>query len=222
MKTVHHNTFLVMGVCSLSLMVSSCMSSSAYDQKINALSQTTRQIKTDIDDLRYQLNNYNVELDILEGKSSGYQSSLSKLYQQTQEEASNEQRMLKEQIFAIEKNVSVLNNNLDIVLKDMRQLQGHANTTGTAITQYKGTISNLEKEIDRQDRQLNEMKDSLKIMSTIIEKKSYGKGLTYKVRSGDSLERIAKINDTTIEALKKANDLKGDLIFAGQELNIPN
>lgn len=43
----------------------------------------------------------------------------------------------------------------------------------------------------------------------------------YTVRAGDTLTRIARNCGTTINALKTANKLKGDLIFVGQKLIIP-
>lgn len=45
--------------------------------------------------------------------------------------------------------------------------------------------------------------------------------VNYTVRSGDNLTRIANNFDTTISAIKMANDLKNDQIFIGQTLQIP-
>lgn len=45
---------------------------------------------------------------------------------------------------------------------------------------------------------------------------------THTVKSGDSLEKIAKTNGTTVEALRKSNpNLKGDMIHPGDKINIP-
>jgi len=43
----------------------------------------------------------------------------------------------------------------------------------------------------------------------------------YKVKNGDSLEKIAKNHHTTIQALKVANQLSNDRIVVGQTLQIP-
>lgn len=44
----------------------------------------------------------------------------------------------------------------------------------------------------------------------------------YLVREGDTLSRIAREHQTTVQALQEANQLEGDRILAGQRLIIPN
>jgi LysM repeat protein len=44
---------------------------------------------------------------------------------------------------------------------------------------------------------------------------------TYRVRQGDSLWEIARRNDTTVERLRAANDMRGNRIVPGQVLIIP-
>lgn len=45
--------------------------------------------------------------------------------------------------------------------------------------------------------------------------------MKYEVQQGDTLGAIAKAFDVKISALRKANDIDGDLIRVGQELKIP-
>lgn len=44
----------------------------------------------------------------------------------------------------------------------------------------------------------------------------------YRVKSGDSLEKIAKNHRTSVEKIKKLNGLTSNLIVTGQELKIPH
>jgi LysM repeat protein len=45
--------------------------------------------------------------------------------------------------------------------------------------------------------------------------------LTYEVKSGDTLDRIAKHSGTTVAAIKNLNKLKSDVVHVGQKLTIP-
>lgn len=46
-------------------------------------------------------------------------------------------------------------------------------------------------------------------------------GILYMVKAGDALSKIAKAQGSTVEAIQKANGLKGDAIRVGQKLIIP-
>jgi lipoprotein-anchoring transpeptidase ErfK/SrfK len=44
---------------------------------------------------------------------------------------------------------------------------------------------------------------------------------SYVIQPGDSLDRIARKNDTTVELLRKMNGIEGDLIYPGARLFVP-
>jgi LysM repeat protein len=43
----------------------------------------------------------------------------------------------------------------------------------------------------------------------------------YRVKAGDSIEKIARQFGTTPEQIKKINQLHNDLILVGQEIRVP-
>lgn len=45
--------------------------------------------------------------------------------------------------------------------------------------------------------------------------------LVYVVKRGDTLSQIARHHQTTVKAIKLANDLKNDTIFVGHTLKLP-
>ncbi|MBI5346294.1 MAG: LysM peptidoglycan-binding domain-containing protein [Chlamydiae bacterium] len=64
--------------------------------------------------------------------------------------------------------------------------------------------------------EIAKLKGTLEMIASSIKDPS-----VYKVKQGDSLEKIAKANNVTVDALKKYNRLENDLIVVGQELKIP-
>ena len=66
---------------------------------------------------------------------------------------------------------------------------------------------------------LADLKSSLKTLTTSIAKEMT---TIYIVKSGDSLEKIARNHKISTEALKKANQLSQNKILVGQELIIPS
>lgn len=52
-------------------------------------------------------------------------------------------------------------------------------------------------------------------------RKSAPKARTYTVKKGDTLGAIARRNGTSVKALKRANNLKSDLIHINQKLTVP-
>ncbi|MCS7093535.1 MAG: M23 family metallopeptidase [Patescibacteria group bacterium] len=58
-------------------------------------------------------------------------------------------------------------------------------------------------------------------IGTVVSPKSRSQIEDYQVKPGDTLEKIAKMFDVSVETIKWANDLKTDVIKPGQVLKIP-
>lgn len=105
-----------------------------------------------------------------------------------------------QQIAALEKRWNGVEKNQKS--EEMQKLLAHANETTLALTQFKDRIEELESEI---------------LMKGIKPKQE-----TYTVRPGDSLEKIARSHNTSVEKVKKLNNLQNDRIRPNQELAIPH
>jgi len=54
----------------------------------------------------------------------------------------------------------------------------------------------------------------------VFSRRAMPEKVDYVIKSGDSLERIANRHKTTIDLLRKSNDIRGDNIFAGHRMRI--
>jgi len=106
---------------------------------------------------------------------------------------------------------------------DIKVLSQHATETSASLTQYKSTINELEKNSIAQAQRLEEVKKLKQTLEAIASslKVDGAAFISYKVKAGDSLEKIAKAHKTNVDYLKKINNLDQDLIVVGQELKVP-
>lgn len=63
--------------------------------------------------------------------------------------------------------------------------------------------------------------DRINIGQTLIVSAPVAPSVVYRVRSGDTLGKIARNHNTTVASIRSANNLSGDRIFPGQDLAIP-
>jgi len=105
---------------------------------------------------------------------------------------------------------------------ELKQLSSHAKETGLALVQFKDRIGEMEQELisgQRRFEEIGKLKSNIENLAKALQASDLK---IYKVRSGDSLEKIAKSNKTTVEKIKKLNGMEQDLIGVGQELKIPS
>ncbi|MBF8263586.1 MAG: hypothetical protein HW387_1251 [Parachlamydiales bacterium] len=181
-------------------------------------------MQTNLDDVRHDLNCFQTEMQILDGRIKYYENALASIKQQDFEKQQSIIERLTQQMAALEKKYSVVEKNRDANTADFQQLTSHANETSAAMIQFKNRIAELEQEIQLQNRRFDEiakLKGHFEGLTKQLGTSSVDKK-TYKVRPGDTLDKIARFHKTTIERIKKANNLEQDLIVAGQELAIPN
>ena len=62
---------------------------------------------------------------------------------------------------------------------------------------------------------------SLGAATTLLGSSHMASGMSYTVRKGDTLGRIARRHDLSTEQLRRANQISGDLIRVGQKLHLP-
>ena len=208
----------------LLMLLDSCspMKSSANEEK-HQLELTLHELQTNLDDLRHDLNCFQTEMQIVDGRIKNQEDFSQNIKQQHIEKLQNKTEYLQKQLSQLDNKLSSIDKNLVCLKDDLKSLVNHANDTTLALTQYKEKINDLETESIVQNKKTEEI---LNIKSNIKElvqsiKATSENYILYTVKIGDSLEKIAKKNQTSVENIKKFNSLENDLIIIGQELKLP-
>jgi LysM repeat protein len=182
------------------------------------------EMRIELSDLKHTLNNTQVEMQIIEEKirAQDVTQSLNK----SQNTSSALTSDIK--IATLEKRISQIENMHERITAEIKQLSIHANQSTISFSQYQNRIKEIELELANQNKVVQELSD---IKSTF---KSFANNLknrnipstksceTYKVRSGDTLEKIARVYKTSVDAILKENNMSSTKIVIGQEIKVPN
>ena len=166
-------------------------------------SMALHEMRSELADLRHALNNTQIELQILD--------------EQVKQGAKKDKpgtSISDSKMQMLEKKIAFLEQEQKKIHTDLKQLSTHSHQINTSLTKSHEQLVKLEQTIDEQT----------KLLSEIIHLKSLDPSPSnlYKVKPGDSLEKIAKMHKVTIEALKRENNLSHNKILIGQELTIPS
>lgn len=193
--------------------------SSPNDEK-HQLELTLHEVQTNLDDLRHDINCFQTELQILDGRIKYYENTLASIKQHDLEKQQTKIDQLSQLVQHLEKKWTSLEKIQQSDTQDLKELASHANETTAALSQFKDRIGELEQEIFSQNRRFDELA-KLKGHIETLAKGISGDFKVYKVKPGDSLEKIARAHKTAVDKIKKLNALEQDLIVVGQELKIP-
>lgn len=198
----------------LSILLVGCspLKTSPHDEKYQ-WELTLHEVQTNLDDLRHDTNCFETEIQILDGRIKCFENALAVLKQQDIEKQQTRIDQIAHQLQLLDRKWTAFEKKQDTAKENVEHLATHAKETGMALSQFKSRIVELESEILTQGRKLEtiaKLKEGL-IKSTKV----------YKVRAGDSLEKIARAHKTDVPTLKQINHLQNDLIVVDQELNVP-
>lgn len=209
-------------LCAASLLLlGSCspLRTSPHDDK-HQWELKLHEVQTNMEDLRHDTNCFQTELQILEGRIKYNENAIAALKQQDIEKQQARIDQISRDLSLLEKKWSSCEKVQEGGKSELQQLSSYANETSVSLAQFKDRIQELEQEILSQNRRFEELakvKGSLDSLAKSL--KSSHK--LYKVKPGDTLEKIAQVHHTKVEKIKKINNLEKDLIVVDQELKIP-
>lgn len=212
MKYGYYITAVV--VCGL---LPSCFQSSFNSQQ-NPLEFSLHKVQTEIEELKQDLNTHQMELNILEGKFLNQDNILAAVREEISEKEQKQCNDIQHRLDLCEKKIRFFEQQKDKLVNELKELNIHAHSTTTALSQYKSRISELEVFINEKLKEFTSIRHELKVISEPLSLVSQKK---YRVQKGDTLKKIAKAMNISLEELKEVNHLQGDTIYIEQELIIP-
>lgn len=194
---------------------------SSPDDDKHKLELTLHEFQTNLDDVKHDVNCFQTDLSILDEKIAIQDRSLEFLKTETSEKLQDRIALLSQSLSGIERKLDGIENRQKQISNEIEKLFSHANETTTALTQHQQKINELQQESYAHTKTLQEIAKLKPAIQNLVQQGKF-KEKVHTVKSGETLDKIAKQYKTSIDKIKKANDLKQeDLIFAGQELIIP-
>jgi LysM repeat protein len=186
-----------------------------------------REMRASIDEMRHEMNNHESEIRTFEEKLSNQEVIIEALREQNVSMTKTNQELTKGNLANLEMKIGSLDTASKGLVSDLRQLKTHANDSSSTLSSFQQKIATIEKVLEIQTQNLENLQAAMRSLMTVLEvKNDIGtsdelKTKNYRVQAGDSLEKIAKANKTTIKAIKEFNDLNSDRIIVGQNIKIP-
>lgn len=192
-------------------------------EKLSHLSY--RELKIEVDDLKYSLDHKRVESQILQERvdalTKDLQTAVAGLEERKKLVKQSDQDLIRslqnqmvdsfERQKTMNADIAVLSRTLNEAIKSLQDLQ----------TKMQEMQKIAEKRQEQVEDKLKQTRQALGSVLNLIESQQEAGFHSYVVKEGDSLEKIARKHQTSVDILKKINDLDTDLIVIGRELKLP-
>ena len=182
--------------------------------------------KEQISQLKHEVTALQSELDMLQERLN-YQDRDLDVIRQDLGHVSVQSNNYSNQVANLETATLSLEQDLANVCKDNERCQ-------KVLIQFQTQIRQIEKNIEVQGQNIQNLEKAVHALVELMQKNGRSSstprvGLnssvsmsTHVVREGDTLEKIARQHNTTIEAIKETNGLANDRIITGRKLKIPS
>lgn len=189
----------------------------------NTPAATLKQMQDNINTMRHGINNHESELHQFEEKFASMEEIVDGLRRQFNDLSKGH----KDQLHATNASLGARIGDFEIISKgivaDLQQIKVHVNESTANLFQYQQQLIAFEKQMQIQNKNIENLQAAMKTLMELLQPsdETDAAGQIYQVKAGDSLERIANLNSTSVKALKELNSLSSDRIRIGQKLRLP-
>jgi LysM repeat protein len=191
---------------------------------------TSQSVARAVQNLTYSVNNQDQEIAALKQKIQNQETVVESMHSEVSSLIKATKDAQKKTGDQVDSKLKSMEKNLDKLVADLKQFKKHANDSSSTFADLQKKLKEQEEISTLQAQQIKDLEAALRSLATAMQSKVAPKtsqsggesGGEYKVKSGDSLDKIAKDQGVSIEAIRKANNLQKDTIYPGQKLVIPN
>ena len=209
----------------LAIFLTGCGSAPIPKSDKYQMEMTLHKTRADLEEVKHDLHSHRMETNILEGKMLNQEDTMASLKKETYDQHQAKLDHYAHQIIALEKRLTHLEKEKDELFRGQQKLLQTSQDMHKAIAQGKDKISEMEKILAQTSKSMSEIAKLKKNVSKVnhVLETSYREFIvdSYRVKSGETLDVIAKNFHTTPDTLLKINHLENDRILAGQELLVP-
>ena len=183
-----------------------------------------QQLQRSVQNMSYSVSNQDAELAHLKQKIQNQESTVDSMHTEVSALIKAAKESQKSTGAQVETKLKSMEKNIDKLVADLKQFKKHANESAESFAEIQKKLAHQQEISTLQAQQIKELESALRNIASALQVKSGGDKLSageYRVKSGDSLEKIAKEHGTTIEAIRRENSLTKDTIYPGQKLQIP-
>ena len=198
-------------VC-LILLLFVCSQLQAADTTSNALSYRLQACETEMEMLKNSISTQELAREALE-------KEVSSLLRATRESISNAREGSSQRQKSFD-------TTLDKLTQDLTQFKIHSNELSQTINDLAKTVQSIKENERQQGNAIKELEHAMRALTLALGGKTSskpstdGNTISYIVKNGDSLEKIARAHGMTLAEIKEANALKSDTIRPGQDLTV--
>lgn len=179
---------------------------SAYPQQSENIA--LQQLKYSIGNIRNEVDNHESQIQMFDQRLNHQEIAIESLREELYKKGTHTSTGLSE-------------TKLNAIVDDIKKMRSHAKDLTEAIQQSQKRIAHVEQAIEQQGLNIKNLQAAVKSVLEAFDIKDPAEPEFYQVKSGDSLDKIARRYKTTIQTLKDLNGLKNDRIRVGQKLKVP-
>ncbi len=180
-------------------------------------------LERSMQNMSYTIANQDQEIARLKQKIQNQETILDSMHAEVTQLIKAAKDSQKSSSSQVDSRLKAMEKNIDKLLADLKTFKTHANESSSTFTEIQKKLKEQEEISTLQAKQIKELENALRNLAGVLQSSSGTKASAgeYRVKPGDSLDKIAKDHGTTVDAIKRVNTLSKDTIYPGQKLEIP-